>query len=139
MDRNDKVSELIHISYDSEKNPTVSGRELHKALGIHTRYTQWFKTKCSQYGFQERKDYWTKKSNRSDSGRTLTDHILTICTAKEISLMQKTEIGRQLRQYFRSLELIMESREAIIDKALMYYHQKREREEEEYGYGNERK
>ena len=52
---------------------------------------------------------------------------------------RRMEIGRQLRQYFRSLELIMESREAIMDKALMYYHQKREREEEEYGYGNERK
>ena len=138
MDRNE-LSELIHISYDSENNPTVSGRELHKALGIHTRYTQWFKTKCSQYGFQEGKDYWTKKSKNTDSGRTLTDHVLTICTAKEISLTQKTEIGRQFRQYFRSLELIMESREAIMDKALMYYHQKREREEEEHGYGNEHK
>ena len=124
MDRNNKVSELIHISYDSEKKPIVSGRELHKALGIHTRYTQWFKKKCKQFGFQEGKDYWTKKSKNTDSGRTLTDHVLTICTAKEISLTQKTEIGRQFRQYFYSLELITEARKAIMDKALIYYYQK---------------
>ncbi|MCD8150047.1 MAG: antA/AntB antirepressor family protein, partial [Clostridiales bacterium] len=35
------MEELIQIRYEEDK-PTVSGRELHKALGIKTPYHQWF-------------------------------------------------------------------------------------------------
>ena len=49
------MDELIRINYDSER-PTVSGRELHDALGIGTKYTTWFDRMCD-YGFTEGTDY----------------------------------------------------------------------------------
>lgn len=32
------MNELIKISYENAEHPTVSGRELHKALEVETRY-----------------------------------------------------------------------------------------------------
>lgn len=40
----------IAVNYDSEK-PTVSGRELHRALKIKTAYKDWFPRMC-EYGFE---------------------------------------------------------------------------------------
>lgn len=35
------MTELIKVNYDANNDkPTVSGRELHEALGINTPYTQ---------------------------------------------------------------------------------------------------
>lgn len=38
------MNDLIRIKFDetSDTEPTVSGRELHAALEVNERYTQWF-------------------------------------------------------------------------------------------------
>lgn len=47
-----KMNEItIAINYDSD-TPTISGRELHDALGIKDKYPQWFSRMC-EYGFSE--------------------------------------------------------------------------------------
>lgn len=53
------MTELIKVNYDANNDkPTVSGRELHEALGINTPYTQWF-GRMAEYGFTENEDFWT--------------------------------------------------------------------------------
>ena len=47
----------IAINYDND-NPTISGRELHKALGIKDKHSQWFSRMC-EYGFSEGQDFFT--------------------------------------------------------------------------------
>ena len=37
------MNDLIKINYDTDQ-PTVSARELHKALGIEKRFSAWFDT-----------------------------------------------------------------------------------------------
>ena len=54
----------IAINYDND-NPTISGRELHHALGIKDKYPQWFSRMC-EYGFSEGIDYYSFLNNRSD-------------------------------------------------------------------------
>jgi len=97
------VNELIKInSFNYGDVPTVSGRELHDALEVKERYTQWFARMC-EYGFVEGEDYYSILSNRID-GKPRTDHLLTIDTAKEICMLQRTEIGRTIRKYFIETE-----------------------------------
>jgi len=55
------MNELISVNYEGEQ-PTVSGRELHEALGIGTKYADWFK-RMADYGFAEGVDYVTRFSN----------------------------------------------------------------------------
>lgn len=39
------MNELISINYNADK-PTVSGRELHKALEVKTAYKDWLNVPC---------------------------------------------------------------------------------------------
>lgn len=110
---------LIGINYDSER-PTVSGRELHRALRVETRYNDWFSRMCD-FGFEEDKDFYSNLS-KSSGGRPSEDHELTIPMAKEICMLQRTEIGREFRKYFISIEEQWNSPEAVMSRALKYAH-----------------
>lgn len=110
------MTELIKINYDNPQRPVVSGRELHKALDITTRYNDWFARMC-EYGFTEDKDFYSFLS-KSSSGRPSTDHMLTIPMAKELCMIQRTDIGRKFRQYFISVEEAWNSPEMVMQRAL---------------------
>ena len=110
------MNELIKISYENAERPTVSGRELHDALKVETPYHKWFPRMC-EYGFLELEDFWTKMSE-STGGRPSTDHQLTIPMAKEICMLQRSEKGKQFRQYFIRVEEAWNSPEMIMKRAL---------------------
>lgn len=110
------MNELIKISYENAERPTVSGRELHEALEVETPYHKWFPRMC-EYGFLELEDFWTKMSE-STGGRPSTDHQLTIPMAKEICMLQRSEKGKQFRQYFIRVEEAWNSPEMIMKRAL---------------------
>jgi anti-repressor protein len=114
------VNELININFDSER-PTVNGRELHAALGISTKYADWFPRMC-EYGFSEDIDYFSKMRNRSDGlpGKRSIHHQLTIAMAKELCMLQRSEIGREFRQYFIKIEEAWNSPESVMARALQF-------------------
>lgn len=113
----------IVVNYDNEK-PNVSGRELHKALQIETPYKKWF-DRMTEYGFAEDSDFWTILSE-STGGRPSTDHALTIDMAKELCMIQRTEIGKRCREYFLTIERRWNSPEAIMARALQFANQRLE-------------
>ena len=106
----------------NNNNPTVSGQELHKALMIDTPYKKWF-DRMSDYGFTEGIDFWTFLS-KSTGGRPSTDHQLTIDMAKELCMIQRTEIGKRCREYFLNLERQWNSPDAVMARALQLADQK---------------
>ena len=97
-------NELIKITKDDNGNSVVSGRDLHEFLGVKDNYTDWFKRMVA-YGFTENVDF-IGLSEKSDKlgGRPKTDHALTLDMAKEISMIQRTDKGKQARQYFIEVE-----------------------------------
>lgn len=111
------MKELIAINYGNEQ-PTVLGRDLHEALEIKSKYADWFKNMCA-YGFEEGKDFITFSKNLENGGRTI-DHQLTIPMAKEICMIQRTDMGRQFRQYFIKVEEQWNTPEAVMARALKY-------------------
>lgn len=113
------MNELLKINYDSER-PTVLGRDLHEALGVNTKYTMWFKRMC-EYGFLEGTDYVaiSQKWETAQGNETIrTDHQLTIDMAKQLCMIQRTEIGRKFREYFIEIEEAWNSPEAVMARAL---------------------
>lgn len=118
------MNELITINYDNEQ-PTVLGRDLHEALEIKTAYKDWFPRMC-EYGFEEGKDFNPLKNERVQTegsrevSRIVTDHQLTIPMAKEICMIQRTDMGRQFRQYFIKVEEQWNTPEAVMARALKY-------------------
>jgi anti-repressor protein len=84
------MNELIAINYENEK-PTVSGRDLHEALEVATAYKDWFPRMC-EYGFTEGKDFSSFLSE-STGGRPSTDHTLSIPMAKELCMLQRSNLA----------------------------------------------
>ena len=111
------MNELIKINYETE-NPTVSGRELHEALEIKSKYADWFKNMCS-YGFVENEDYIAFSKNLENGGRTI-EHNITIPMAKELCMLQRNEKGKMFRQYFIKIEEAWNSPEMVMKRALDY-------------------
>ncbi len=120
------MQDLIPITYDSDR-PTVSGRALHDALEVNTRYNDWF-PRMTEYGFSEGTDYYSILSNRSDgkAGKPRTDHQLTLDMAKELCMIQRTERGKACRQYFLAVERQWNSPEAVMARALQMANRKLE-------------
>ena len=108
-------NELIPISYDSDR-PTVSARELHKFLEVKTAFKDWF-PRMAEYGFVEGTDFCSFLSE-STGGRPAQDAQLTIDMAKELCMIQRTERGKQARQYFLDVEKKWNSPEQVMARAL---------------------
>lgn len=97
------MSELIPIQ-DRDGIQAVMGRDLHSFLGIGKDYTTWFKD-MTAYGFVAGQDFSPISGNTSPAGgRPRIDHIVSLDMAKEISMIQRTEKGKQARQYFIECE-----------------------------------
>lgn len=109
------MNELIKINYDSDR-PTVLGRDLHKTLGVKSKYADWFKNMCA-YGFTENTDFMAFSKNLENGGKSI-DHQLTIEMAKEICMIQRSEKGKQCRQYFIAVEEQFNNPQAIMARAL---------------------
>lgn len=111
--------QLIPANTASPDRITVSARDLHAALEVETRFNDWFLRMC-EYGFEEGKDYCSFLSNRADGlpGKPRKDAEITIEMAKEICMLQRSEKGKQARQYFIQLEKDWNSPEKIMSRAL---------------------
>lgn len=111
--------ELIKVN---KENNTVSARELHEFLEIGTRFDTWF-GRMIGYGFEEDMDYRkiANKVNAQKRARTYEeiDYEITIDMAKELSMIQRSEKGKQARQYFIQCEKFIQ--DSKLTEEFKYY------------------
>lgn len=99
------MDELIPLT-EREGAQAVMGRDLHTFLEVGAEYRHWF-PRMVDYGFEEGKDYAVKNDRVRDSlgrERPAVNHIISLDMAKEIAMIQRTEKGKQARQYFIEVE-----------------------------------
>lgn len=115
------MNELIKINYETEQ-PTVSARELHKALAIEKRFSAWFET--NSQGFVEGEDFTSVligtevPNNGGFQHRELQDYKLSVDMAKHICLMSRTGKGKQCRQYLIDIEKAWNTPELVMARGL---------------------
>lgn len=111
------MEEIIKINYESEQ-PTVSARELYEGLEIKSNFTTWFDRMC-EYGFSQGNEFFPKKEKTSEQGgRPSIDYEISIDMAKQICMIQRTDKGKQYRQYFLDLEKAWNTPEQVMARAL---------------------
>ena len=114
--------ELLRINYESEQ-PTVSARELHEGLEIKTAFKDWF-PRMTDYGFESGVDFNLLKNEqvrlegKREVKRELVDYAISIDMAKQICMIQRTDKGKQYRQYFIDLEKAWNTPEQVMARAL---------------------
>lgn len=104
----------------------VSGRDLHEFLEIGTQFSKWFDRMC-EYGFSETKDYIAisqKRLTAQGNETTYTDYLMKISMAKELSMLQRNERGKQAREYFIKCEEAWNSEDMVLARAFQIQNKK---------------
>jgi anti-repressor protein len=123
------MNELIKVTVNEEQKQLVSARELHEYLEVGTHFKDWFPRMC-EYGFVEMQDFnplnfeQVQCEGTRSVMRTLTDYAMSIDMAKEICMLQRTEKGKQARQYFIELEKAWNNPEMVFARSLQFANQK---------------
>lgn len=92
--------------------PSVNARELHEFLESKRDFSTWIKDRIEQYGFEENVDYLLHKivEQVPHQGGTRTntkiEYFIALDMAKELSMVERNEKGRQARKYFIACEQI---------------------------------
>lgn len=110
--------ELIKVTTSEQGQKLVSARELHSVLEIGRDFTTWIK-KMIEYGFRENTDYVLLTQTGEQKGRgghNKVDYILTLEMAKHIAMVQRTEIGMRVRNYFIECEKVAHNPYAHLSK-----------------------
>ena len=100
------MQELIKIT-EKEGKQLVSARELHEFLGVKTKFTDWFNGRAKKYEFIENDDFIAiseKKETAQGNISEYKDFAITIEMAKELSMVENNEKGKQARKYFIKCE-----------------------------------
>jgi len=117
------MNELITTSQNESGEITLSGRELHQFLEVGTQYTKWVE-RMLEYGFVEGVDFIVVYEKVDSQKRLRTyeqnDHQMKLDMAKEIAMIQRTDKGKEARQYFLELERKWNSPEMVMKRAMDY-------------------
>ena len=99
------MKDLIKITTNDKGQQLVSARERHEFLEVKKDFTDWFKYRVAQYGFEENLDF-TPILGKSTGGRPSKDFAIKIEMAKELSMVENSEKGKEARKYFIECEKI---------------------------------
>lgn len=118
------MTELINIKViqkeiEGSKKRFVNARELHKWLGVGRDFSNWIKDRIKKYDFIENLDYFMTIAKFGDglngqykgkvvdakTGKVLAkEYIISLDMAKELAMVENSEIGKKVRKYFIRIE-----------------------------------
>ena len=103
------MNELIKLqpqTINGNAVETVSARELHAFLEVQTRFNDWIAARINEYGFIENQDFvsFTENPVKIQRGRPSKEYQISLDMAKELSMVERNEKGRDVRQYFITCE-----------------------------------
>ena len=121
------MNDIINVNIDTQ---TVSARDLYELISQDggtkgtERFSKWFERYCT-YGFIKGVDYSTPniKVRVQIEGtrrvhREIEDYDLSVDMAKQICMLQRTDKGREIRQYLIDLEKVWNTPEQVMARAL---------------------
>jgi len=97
------MEELIKVTANEKGSKVVSARELYDYLEVSERFSR-FMDRNLEFGFEENIDYTPYQNVHPSNNQEFLDYALTLDTAKEISMIQRSEKGKLARQYFIACE-----------------------------------
>lgn len=88
---------IINVSQSRIGDETVNvvnARDLHEFLEVKTNFRDWIARRIADYGFLEEKDFRSFLSETS-VGRPSQEYAITIDMAKELSMVERNDRGKQ--------------------------------------------
>lgn len=107
---------LLPILQSNENNSKVNARDLHKQLKSGRQFTDWIENRIEVYQLIKDVDYYTVShfyetvKNSSLQPKETLDYILTLDCAKQLAMVERTDIGALVRKYFIVIEKAFKNR-----------------------------
>jgi len=114
------MEELIKIHTTGKGNQAVNARDVHAFVKSTYAFSTWIKEYINKWGFVENQDYarllydvygnlltinsGEKSVSDNQAHAHKIEYALTVDMAKELCMLQNSEKGRELRQYFIEVE-----------------------------------
>ena len=114
MSESREIKDLIPIE-ERNGQKAVSARKLHAFLGSKQEFANWVKNRIEKYGFVENLDYisFDNVIKRENGATIRKEYALSISMAKELSMVEGNEKGKQARRYFIKCEEIAHNAKAL--------------------------
>lgn len=115
LESNDVLDKLIPI-YDTKYGKMINARELHYALKIKKKFSDWIKLYIKDYsGYNyglsendplnpEEYDFFSFEISASYQSGKKIEYYLSLDIGKEIALMTRSIVGKEIRKYFINAE-----------------------------------
>ncbi|OGH84303.1 MAG: hypothetical protein A2261_00910 [Candidatus Magasanikbacteria bacterium RIFOXYA2_FULL_44_8] len=117
---NDLINiKVVQKDFNGEKKRFVNARELYRWLKVGRDFSNWIKDRIDKYDFVEDLDYFVaiakfgdgQKPNKTGkivdakTGKVLPkDYVISVDMAKELAMLENSEIGKMVRKYFIRVE-----------------------------------
>lgn len=107
---------LLPILQSDENDSKVNARNLHKQLKSGRQFTDWIENRIEVYQLIKDVDYYTVShfyetvKNSSLQPKETLDYILTLDCAKQLAMVERTDIGALVRRYFIIIERAFKNR-----------------------------
>jgi len=98
--------DMIKVDKTKGGRNVVSARDLHAFLESGQQFGNWIRNRIEKYGFVENEDFkvFNNGIKNPRGGRPMVEYALTLDMAKELSMVEGNEKGRQARRYFSEWE-----------------------------------
>lgn len=105
---------LLPILQTENDTDNVNARDLHKQLKSGRQFTDWIENRIKSYQLIKDVDYFTISRKYEIDGFTeskdILDYILTLDCAKQLAMVERTNIGALVRRYFITIEKAFKNR-----------------------------
>ncbi len=107
---------LLPILQSDRNDSKVNARDLHKQLNNGWKFTDWIENRINSYQLIKEIDYFTVSrkyetvKNSSLHPKETLDYNLTLDCAKQLAMVERTDIGALVRRYFIIIEKAFKNR-----------------------------
>ena len=95
---------VFESTINEELVQTVNARELHAFLESKQDFSTWIKARIDQYGFVENQDFTRFHRKMEANNATIIEYHISIDMAKEVSMVERNDKGKEARRYFIACE-----------------------------------
>ena len=97
------MNELISLNkteINNETVQTVNAHDLHAFLESRQDFSTWVKNRIEKYGFVENQDFIRFHKKMEANNATMIEYYITLDMAKELSMVENNDEGKEARRYF---------------------------------------
>lgn len=101
------MNQLIKIetkTIGNEEINAINARELHSFLESRQDFSTWIKSRIEQYGFSQDTDFVQFHNFVESNSKARIEYVISIDMAKELSMVERNEKGKEARKYFIECE-----------------------------------